>query len=130
MTGHEEHIQRQTPFIRAAEALSNVSQDKVRIRPPANTEAYYSRFCLWGSPETIVAKMQAYADAGIGNVLMSFNNGLHSEARVRSARKSLNLFANEVMPRFHSLQTPDGTLAVDLGEGVALMSSQERLAYL
>jgi alkanesulfonate monooxygenase SsuD/methylene tetrahydromethanopterin reductase-like flavin-dependent oxidoreductase (luciferase family) len=129
MTGHEEHIQRQTPFIRAAEALGNVSQEKVRLRPPANTEAYYSRFCLWGSPDTIAAKMQAYADAGIGNVLMSFNNGLHSEVRVKSARKSLNLFAQEVMPRFQALQAPHDPLAIDLGEGVAPMGLQERLAY-
>ena len=50
--------------------------------------------------------MEAYADAGIGNVLMSFNNGLHNEARVNSARKSLNLFPKEVMPRFQMMDTP------------------------
>jgi alkanesulfonate monooxygenase SsuD/methylene tetrahydromethanopterin reductase-like flavin-dependent oxidoreductase (luciferase family) len=129
MTGHEKHLQRQLPFVRAAEALGNVSQEKVRVRPPANTEAYYSRFCLWGSPDTIRAKLQGYADAGIGNVLMSFNNGLHTPARVESARRSLNLFANEVMPHFRSLQTPVEPLAVDLGEGVLPMGGQERLAY-
>jgi len=129
MTGHEEHLQRQLPFVRAAEALGNVSQEKVRVRPPANTEAYYSRFCLWGSPDTIRAKLQGYADAGIGNVLMSFNNGLHTPARVESALRSLELFANEVMPRFHGLQTPTQPLEVDLGEGVMPMGGQERLAY-
>ena len=129
MTGHEKHIQRQTPFIRMAEALGNVSREQVRVRPPANSEAYYSRFCLWGSPETITAKLQAYADIGIGNVLMSFNNGLHNAERVKSAQESIRLFASEVMPRLKGIETPKDPLAVDLGEAAEQAGSGERLAY-
>ena len=129
MTGHERHIQRQTPFIRKAEEIGNVSQEQVRVRPPANSEPYYSRFCLWGSPETVAAKLQGYADVGIGNVLMSFNNGLHDEERVQSAQESITLFATEVMPRLKGIETPKDPLAIDLGEEMAQVGSRERLAY-
>ena len=114
MTGHERFNQRQLPFIRMAEKLANVSQHAVRIRPPANDERYYSRWCIWGSPDTIAARLQRYADVGIGNLLLSFNNGLYDAERRIITERTLRLFVDEVMPRFHHLPVPSDPLAVDL----------------
>jgi alkanesulfonate monooxygenase SsuD/methylene tetrahydromethanopterin reductase-like flavin-dependent oxidoreductase (luciferase family) len=127
MTGHERFNQRQLPFIREAERLGNVSEHAVRVRPPANDERYYSRWCIWGSPDTIAARLQRYADVGIGNLLLSFNNGLYDAERRRITDTSLRLFVDEVMPRFHDLPVPTDPLAIDLDGAVP--TATERLAY-
>lgn len=114
MTGHERFNERQWPFIRAAEKIANLPEKAVRMRPPANDERYYNRFCLWGSPDTISRRLQLYVDAGIGNLLISFNNGLYEPERRRIGRKSFDLFIKEVMPRFKDTAPPRDPLAIDL----------------
>ena len=128
MDGHERFLQRQWPFVRQAEAISNVSEQAIRNRPPANSEAYYTKFCLWGSPDTIAARIQQYADAGIGNVLLSFNNGLYEPDRIAVTRRSLDLFVREVMPRFKDIALPSNPLDIDLSGG--LPATDERPAFL
>ena len=100
MEGHERFRLRQLPFMQEAERVGGVSQANLRVRPPATDASYYTRWCLWGSPDTIAKKMQTLADVGLGNVLLSFNNGLYDDERRKLTEKSMQLFVREVMPRF------------------------------
>ena len=59
--------------------------------------------------------MQTLADVGLGNVLLSFNNGLYDDERRKLTERSMQLFVKEVMPRFTSRKTPADPLAIDLG---------------
>ncbi len=77
MAGHERFRLRQLPFLQEAERIGKVAQANLRVRPPATDESYYKRWCVWGSPDTVSARLQQLADVGLGNVLMSFNNGLY-----------------------------------------------------
>lgn len=114
MDGHERFNQRQWPYIRSAEQLIGVAPDLVRKRPPANDPAYYNKYCLWGSPDTIAARLQSYADIGLGNLILGFNNGLYDADRQRITRKSFDLFVKEVMPRFKDSVVPKDPLDIDL----------------
>jgi alkanesulfonate monooxygenase SsuD/methylene tetrahydromethanopterin reductase-like flavin-dependent oxidoreductase (luciferase family) len=115
MEGHERFRLRQLPFMQEAERIGGVSQANLRVRPPATDPSYYTRWCLWGSPDTIAKKMQTLADVGLGNVLMSFNNGLYDDERKKLTERSMQLFVKEVMPRFTAQKTPSDPLAIDLG---------------
>jgi len=114
-----------------AERLGGVSQANLRIRPPATDPSYYTRWCLWGSPDTIAKKMQTLADVGLGNVLLSFNNGLFDVDDKKTTEKSMRLFVKEVMPRFIAQKTPSDPLAIDLGGTVAAAPkpTTERVGY-
>jgi hypothetical protein len=59
--------------------------------------------------------LQTLADVGLGNVLVSFNNGLYDDERRKLTEKSMALFVKEVMPRFTAQKTPSDPLAIDLG---------------
>jgi alkanesulfonate monooxygenase SsuD/methylene tetrahydromethanopterin reductase-like flavin-dependent oxidoreductase (luciferase family) len=74
----------------------------VNLQPPTNalTDDFINTWCLYGSPDTVAAQVQQYADAGAGNILCSFTNGLLTPERWRLAHQSMELFATEVMPRF------------------------------
>jgi hypothetical protein len=78
--------------------------------------------------------MQTLADVGLGNVLLSFNNGLYDDKRRKLTERSMQLFVKEVMPRFTSQKTPSDPLAIDLG-GTASSSEKpagapaERVGY-
>ncbi len=85
-----------------------------------------------GSPDTISKKLQTLADVGLGNVLMSFNNGLYDDERRKITEWSTKLFVDEVMPRFTSQKTPSDPLAIDLGgEPASEKAAQpaERVGY-
>lgn len=114
MDGHEKFNQRQWPYIRAAEEMLGLAGGAVRQRPPANDERYYNWACLWGSPDTVSRRIQAYADVGLGNLLLGFNNGLFDDDRRAVTRKTMDLFVREVMPRFVDIPTPKDPLAIDL----------------
>ena len=132
MEGHERFRLRQLPFMQEAERVGGVSQDNLRIRPPATDPSYYTRWCLWGSPDTIAKKLQTLADVGLGNVLMSFNNGLYDDERRKLTERSMQLFVKEVMPRFTSQKTPSDPLAIDLGGAPAsdkAAQPAERVGY-
>src|SRR4029077_10858994 len=130
MEGHERFRLRQLPFMQEAERIGGVSQANLRVRPPATDPSYYKRWCLWGSPDTIAKKLQSLADVGLGNVLMSFNNGLYDDERRKPTEKSMALFVKEVMPRFPAIKTPTNPLAIDLGGGErAAAPPAERVGY-
>jgi hypothetical protein len=77
--------------------------------------------------------MQTLADVGLGNVLLSFNNGLYDDERKKLTEKSMQLFVKEVMPRFTAQKTPSDPLAIDLGgtppSEKAAAAPAERVGY-
>ena len=130
MEGHERFRLRQLPFMQEAERIGGVSQANLRIRPPATDPSYYKRWCVWGSPDTVAKKLQDLADVGLGNVLMSFNNGLYDAERRKASERSINLFVKEVMPRFANSETPADPLAIELKAAEpAPQRTGERVAY-
>jgi len=129
MAGHERFRLRQLPFMQAAEKLGGVSQANLRVRPPATDPSYYKRWCVWGSPDTIAKRLQPLADVGLGNLLVSFNNGLYDSERRKVTARSMRLFVDEVMPRFNDLRVPTDPLEIDLGDGPAATPLKERVGY-
>jgi alkanesulfonate monooxygenase SsuD/methylene tetrahydromethanopterin reductase-like flavin-dependent oxidoreductase (luciferase family) len=55
-----------------------------------------------GSPETVAAKLRAYAEEGLFNLLLGeFNFGTLTEEQVM---RSIRLFGEEVIPRVRSFE--------------------------
>ena len=101
--GYQQAIEREHPYNQLAEKISGVD---LRDPPDATSESWIKAWCLYGSPDTVAAELQRYADAGVGNVLLSFTNGPYTAERARLAQQSLSLFAAEVMPRFDRVGSP------------------------
>ncbi len=64
---------------------------------PEKRADFLARTMIWGSPETVVAEIQRYADIGVPQMMLWFTWGYNDPARVQ---RSLRLFVDEVMPRF------------------------------
>ena len=96
---YQRAIDREHPFNKRAEHISGVD---LPLPPDARSENWIKAWCLYGSPETVRAELQHYADTGVGNVLLSFTNGPFTDERWRLAQQSIQLFAAEVMPHFQS----------------------------
>jgi alkanesulfonate monooxygenase SsuD/methylene tetrahydromethanopterin reductase-like flavin-dependent oxidoreductase (luciferase family) len=71
---------------------------------------------LYGSPDTVAARIQEYADLGIGNILLNFDGNMYTPERHKANEAALKLFAQEVLPRFIGVTTPADPLAVPLDE--------------
>ena len=69
-----------------------------------------------GSPDTIAKKIQQLADGGINHVLLRFIGEWAGETR-HISENSMQLFADEVMPRFKDIRPKRGSLASDLDPG-------------
>jgi alkanesulfonate monooxygenase SsuD/methylene tetrahydromethanopterin reductase-like flavin-dependent oxidoreductase (luciferase family) len=80
-----------------AERLSGV-----QLRPPPNAlnPGWQKTWCVWGSPATIREHLAEVRDLGIGNVLGGFLGGPLTPEREQLGKRSLELFAGEVMPAF------------------------------
>lgn len=63
---------------------------------------------LWGSPETVAAKLQPLAELGVGNVMVNFREGLGAPSDPAVVQRSMRLFADEVIPRFAAVPAPAG----------------------
>ena len=94
---YQRAIDREHPYNKRAEQISGVD---LGAPPDARSDNWIKAWCLYGSPDTVAAELQRYADTGVGNVLMSFTNGPFTDERWRLAQQSIQLFAAEVMPRF------------------------------
>ncbi|GAA5063835.1 LLM class flavin-dependent oxidoreductase [Thermocatellispora tengchongensis] len=92
-------VEREHTANKAAERLSGVELGPVH---DARKPGWQRTWCLWGSPETVTERLREVADVGIGNVLGGFLGGTLTPARREWGRRSLELFAAEVMPRFRS----------------------------
>jgi alkanesulfonate monooxygenase SsuD/methylene tetrahydromethanopterin reductase-like flavin-dependent oxidoreductase (luciferase family) len=92
---YQEAVEREHEANKAAEAISGVD---LRPAPDARTEGYKGTWCLYGSPETVAAELQKYADLGIGNVLLGLMGGPLTEERRRFTEQSMRLFSERVLP--------------------------------
>ncbi|SFT07927.1 LLM class flavin-dependent oxidoreductase [Saccharopolyspora flava] len=97
MEQYQGAIEREHVANKAAEAITGV---ELRPHPDARKPGYQGTWCLWGSPATVTEKLREVADLGIGNVLGGFLGGPLTPDRVELGRKSMRLFATEVMPKF------------------------------
>jgi alkanesulfonate monooxygenase SsuD/methylene tetrahydromethanopterin reductase-like flavin-dependent oxidoreductase (luciferase family) len=105
---YQQAIDRERPYNKRAEKISGVD---LHAAPDARSENWIKAWCLYGSPETVTAELQRYAEAGVGNVLLSFTNGPFTDERWRLSQQSIQLFAAEVMPRLRG-QTARGAAPV------------------
>ncbi|MPY55629.1 LLM class flavin-dependent oxidoreductase [Streptomyces spongiae] len=92
-------VEREHTANKAAERLSGVELGPVH---DARNPGWQRTWCLWGSPETVTEHLREVADVGIGNVLGAFLGGTLTPERTEWGKRSLELFATEVMPRFRS----------------------------
>jgi alkanesulfonate monooxygenase SsuD/methylene tetrahydromethanopterin reductase-like flavin-dependent oxidoreductase (luciferase family) len=80
---------------------SEVSRLDGPIRSAATTPEkradFLARAMIWGSPETVAARLRPYAEVGVSNMMLWFTWGYNDPAKVQ---RSLRLFVDEVMPRF------------------------------
>ncbi len=73
---------------------------------PFGSDDEPSPFCTWGSPETLIPKLQAKFDMGVRELSIGFDNGaMVKELRDRT-HQSLALFCKEVVPALLDYQ-PD-----------------------
>lgn len=97
LTGYQAAIEREHSYNKRAEQLSGVTTP---AHPDAFGEGWKKTWCLVGSPETVAAELQPYADLGVGNILGSFTHGILTPERWKLTNQAMQLFASEVMPRF------------------------------
>ncbi|MFG3289210.1 LLM class flavin-dependent oxidoreductase [Streptomyces sp. NPDC048179] len=95
LAAHQEAMDRELPFNKTAEAVSGV---ELKDPPRVTSEDWIRTWCLYGSPETVAAELQGYADLGVGNILMGFTTGPLTPERYALSERSLELFAREVKP--------------------------------
>jgi alkanesulfonate monooxygenase SsuD/methylene tetrahydromethanopterin reductase-like flavin-dependent oxidoreductase (luciferase family) len=90
-------VEREYAYNKRAEAICGLD-----LNPPPDPfdEGWIKTWCLVGSPDTVAAEIQKFADLGAGNILGSFTHGPLTPERRRLADRALELFAREVLPRF------------------------------
>lgn len=101
---YQQAVEREHAANKAAESISGVN---LRPAPDARTEGYKGTWCLYGSPETVAAELQKYADLGIGNVLLALMGGPLTEERRRFTEQSMRLFSERVLPLLRSSEAAD-----------------------
>jgi alkanesulfonate monooxygenase SsuD/methylene tetrahydromethanopterin reductase-like flavin-dependent oxidoreductase (luciferase family) len=97
LTGYKTALDREHVYNKRAEQLNGV---QVREHPDPFSEEWQRPWCLVGSPDTVAAELRQYADLGVGNILGSFTHGLLTPERWKLTNQAMQLFAEEVMPRF------------------------------
>jgi alkanesulfonate monooxygenase SsuD/methylene tetrahydromethanopterin reductase-like flavin-dependent oxidoreductase (luciferase family) len=64
---------------------------------PQNPDEFLQLAMVVGSPDTVAAQIQTFADAGVRHMSLLFNFGF---MKASDSGRSLDLFLNEVLPRF------------------------------
>ncbi len=98
LTAYQDAIDRENAFNARAEADS--ANKKSDVNAGALSEGWIGTWCLYGSPATVVEKLQPYAELGIGNILCGTTTGPLTEERLRLGNQTLDLLASKVMPAF------------------------------
>jgi alkanesulfonate monooxygenase SsuD/methylene tetrahydromethanopterin reductase-like flavin-dependent oxidoreductase (luciferase family) len=98
VTAYQEAIDRENAFNARAEA--DDANKKIDRTPSALAEDWIATWCLYGSPETVIAHLEPYAALGIGNILCGTTTGPLTETRMRYARQTLRLMQDRVIPHF------------------------------
>lgn len=95
---YQEAIDREAAFNARAEA--DEANRKTDRTGNALSEEWMATWCLYGSPGTVIRKLRAYQEIGIGNILCGTVTGPLTEKRLKYANQTLRLLAEHVMPAF------------------------------
>ncbi|WP_373987229.1 LLM class flavin-dependent oxidoreductase [Duganella sp. BuS-21] len=98
LTAYQEAVEREAAFNAKAEA--DDANKKTDRTGGALTEDWMATWCLYGSPETVIKKLRAYQEVGIGNILCGTTTGPLTEKRLAYANQTLKLLAEHVLPAF------------------------------
>ena len=99
LASYQEAIEREAAF--NAKAESDDANKKTDRTGSALTEEWMATWCLYGSPATIIDKLRAYQQVGIGNILCGTVTGPLTEQRLAYADQTLRLLAEHVIPAFN-----------------------------
>jgi len=83
-----------------ARAESDDANKKTERTNSALSEDWIATWCLYGSPDTVIEKLRAYQDVGIGNILCGTTTGPLTAKRLAYANQTLELLASHVLPAF------------------------------
>ena len=112
LEGMQRTHERRAAYYRQASEIAGV--DPTLKRPSYTSQEYIDAWCVYGTPDRVAEQLRPYVEMGIGNLMLSFNN-THYDAEARKvSEKSLRLFTEEVMPRFHDVPTPVDPLEIEL----------------
>lgn len=96
LTVYQAAVDREAAFNAKAEATdANRKTDKT---PNALTEDWIGTWCLYGSPETVIAHLKPYKELGIGNILCGMLTGPLTEKRMAYANQTMDLLSRHVIP--------------------------------
>lgn len=84
----------------ADQAERDAANKKTDETPTALTDDWIATWCLYGSPETVIAHLEPYAELGIGNILCGTTTGPLDQQRLAWADRTLELLSTHVLPRF------------------------------
>jgi alkanesulfonate monooxygenase SsuD/methylene tetrahydromethanopterin reductase-like flavin-dependent oxidoreductase (luciferase family) len=98
LTAYEEAIEREAAF--NARAEQDDANKKIDRTKSALTDDWIGTWCLWGSPATVIEKLRAYQEVGIGNILCGTTTGPLTAQRLAYADQTLHLLAEQVIPAF------------------------------
>ena len=98
LRAYQEAIDREAAF--NARAESDSANRKTEVTNSALSEDWIGTWCLYGSPETVIAHLEPYARLGIGNVLCGTTTGPLTETRLRLGNQTLDLMRRRVVPHF------------------------------
>lgn len=98
LAAYQEAIDREAAF--NAKAESDAANKKTDRTGHALTEEWMATWCLYGSPATVIEKLRAYQEVGIGNILCGTTTGPLTEERLAYANQTLRLLAEHVLPAF------------------------------
>jgi alkanesulfonate monooxygenase SsuD/methylene tetrahydromethanopterin reductase-like flavin-dependent oxidoreductase (luciferase family) len=99
LTSYQQAIEREAAF--NAKAESDEANKKTDRTGSALTEEWMATWCLYGSPATVIDKLRAYQQVGIGNILCGTVTGPLTEQRLAYADQTLRLLAEHVIPAFN-----------------------------
>lgn len=98
LRSYQDAIEREAEFNRRAE--SDTANSKTDRTPNALSDDWIGTWCLYGSPETVIAHLKPYEELGIGNILCGTTTGPLTEERLRLGNQTLDLLSRKVMPAF------------------------------
>jgi alkanesulfonate monooxygenase SsuD/methylene tetrahydromethanopterin reductase-like flavin-dependent oxidoreductase (luciferase family) len=100
-------------YVRAAYLANSADSVEATVSGDSRPDLV-ERAMMVGSPDSVARQIQAYADVGVGQMMLWFTWGYNDP---RSVQRSFDLFVREVMPRFDAAQV-DGRAAVggEVGE--------------
>lgn len=98
LASYQEAVDREAAFNARAEA--DEANRKTDRTGGALTEEWMATWCLYGSPATVIDKLRAYQQLGIGNILCGTVTGPLTDQRLAYANQTLRLLAEQVRPAF------------------------------